>query len=211
MLPSRHEDLWYKIWEHVSQRDCGAVGIQWVKAHVDSVDNLNHTQKLDAFYKNAVDVEAKKAVCADAFDMWFFLGEIYKEKKEHHELVYEYHSFLLEMYEKMTETKEIDGKPCDTMPDFQGLALTQEPYIQYAPLHEDTLRSCPYGFEFASRFARWWSGLQWGTGSPVSFHELYVAYCLQTGSMAPVVLGQKRYALRDQSHEADIAPLSFSL
>lgn len=40
---------------------------------------------------------------------------------------------------------------------------------------------------------------------------VYISFCLQTGTMAPVVLGQKKYGLRDQCSKADCAPTTLSL
>lgn len=172
-VPKSHDDLWDMIWYHVQHREVNAIQIHWVKAHVSNNDGLTHEAQLDAFYNNAVDLEAKKAVCADAFGLWFALGEIRDKKLEHRRLIRTYHNFLLEMHAMLSEPKDLDGRPMNDMPDFQNLALVQGPSIQYAPLSDETLSSCPHGFEFASRFAKWWGSLVWGDGLPISFHELY--------------------------------------
>lgn len=166
---------------------------------------------MNAYYNNIVDLEDKKAVCADAFDMWQSLGNIYKVKQKHQELIKQYHDFLIAMYEQLSEAKALDGKPIDVMPDFHARAQVGSVVTQQTMLTDEILQSCPYGHTFALRFATWWCELQWCEGSAISFHELYISFCMSTRTMAPVVLGQKKYALRDQSHEANIAPLALSL
>lgn len=148
---------------------------------------------------------------ADHFALWYALGEVHSRKKVILQNMEQYHIFLLDVFQQFQETVALDSPCVQIQPDFQSLAETRGPFFAQPRLSEQLLHSCPFGHVFASRFADWWCELQWGEGLPVSFHELYVSFCLQTQTMAPVVLGQKRYGLRDLCHEADIAPLSFVL
>lgn len=123
----------------------------------------------------------------------------------------QYHNVLLAMFEKFQATVALDGPTVVSMPDFHSLTAVRGPFFSHMTLCDDILRTCPLGLVFAKRFASWWCSLSWGEGEPISFHELYFAFSMQTGTMAPVVLGQKKYGLRDLDHAADLAQFTLNL
>lgn len=80
-VPTKHSDLWMIIWKHITSRERGSVCIGWVKAHADDTSMLDAEQKKVAFFNNIVDLETKKAVCADHFDLRNALGQVVQTKQ----------------------------------------------------------------------------------------------------------------------------------
>lgn len=122
----------------------------------------------------------------------------------------EYHDFLLEMFDLVKQTKAMDVEVSKGMPSFDAWIHVSGPFHIYEGLDDSILQECPMGHVSVVRFHEWWKELEWGAGAPISLHELYFAR-LQTRTVAPVVVGFKKYALREHSNEADIAPLKLTL
>eukprot|EP00435_Cladocopium_sp_Y103_P052154 s1235_g16.t1 len=58
--------------------------------------------------------------------------------------------------------------------------------------------------------AAWIQNVEWGDGQPISALEMYFAFAMETGCMAPVQVKEKQYALRSDSVAADQFKLDLS-
>ena len=80
-------------------------------------------------------------------------------------------------------------------------------------IDDAVLRQCPYGYVFAVRVVRYFNQLLWDlTLPPVSFLELYFDFCLDSGTVAPILMRPSTgvlkkdapfFALPDQDIKAD--------
>ena len=106
-----------------------------------------------------------------------------------------------------TKPKRVELSVC---PDFVAMTQVTGPTFRIPCLSPEQVQECPYTPMFAARFQDWMHNVQWGNGEPISALEMYVAFALDTGMMAPVQVKDKVYALRTENVMADQFKLDLS-
>ena len=176
-----HPDIWDVIAWHLQHRAVGQITITKVKAHVNWQTLETGQPQQIAFFNNAVDLEAKKAVAADCFSEWQEFAKLFGRKKAMETEVRQFHDLLCEIHDRSFRIKPREGvvaaKPCFEAlwnMNMQGVARTMQ-----APDILD-VQNCPFGLKFAGRVLQWWNKLRWYDGPPVLVIELCFDYCIET-------------------------------
>ena len=210
IVAKSHPDIWNVVAWHIQQRQPGDVKITKVKAHVEWQLLDQGAERQRAFFNAMVDLEAKKSVAADNFELWQKFERMFEHKKSVLRGLIKYHDFLWNVYERSFNIQPRQ-KPCDVQPSFAELwRFHGSGKIVPAPCQQD-LDNCPFGKKFAMRVLAWWNQIQWFEGSPVSVLEVYFDYCFESCSQMPVRMADNSWKLREDSVEADVSPLRLGL
>eukprot|EP00435_Cladocopium_sp_Y103_P026893 s557_g6.t1 len=204
LVNSSHPDVWNVIAWHLQQRPPGVVHVKKVKAHVEWKALPEGFAKHAAYYNSMVDLEAKKSVAADHFQLWQKFEEMLDSKKAVMRGVRDYHNFLWEMCERSFAAKPRQ-QPLNVQPDFSTLWDLSGPRVEVqCPLAQD-LECCPFAAKFATLVSQWWCRLEWFQAPPVTLLELYFRFCYQMGAQVPVRLSDNTYKMRCDSVLADVS------
>lgn len=205
-----HPDIWSVVAWHIKQRLPGEVKITKVKAHVNWQQLDSGDAKQCAYFNAMVDLEAKKSVAADNFELWQKFETMWEQKKSVLQGLRKYHDFLWQVYERSFNVQPRQ-RPCDTQPSFAELWCFQGcGKILPAPCQHD-IDTCPFGKKFAMRVLAWWNQIQWYEGAPITVLEAYFDFCFESYSQMPVRMSDNSWKLREDCVEADVSSLRLGL
>lgn len=161
------------------------------------------TARVDAFYNEQADLQAKLAVTRDHSRLFAEITKYVEAKTQTRTNMTKYHDFLCEMHDLyFQQTAQPSVQP--DVPDFHVLTAVSGPTVKYLPQQAVDSIHCPYGDVFFHEFFEWWKELDWGTGPFVSGLEMYFSFAISRRMMVPVRTGPKTFHLRDTHVEADV-------
>ena len=176
-----HHDLWNVVAWHIQQRRPDDIQISKVKAHVDWHSLEPGRDRLSAFYNAMVDLEAKKSVAADHFDLWQRLDGLMSQRKDKIAMLVKYHDFIWDVHQRSFNVQP-RSQPREIQPSFAELWTFQGSGSRICAPSMTDLDACPFGKKFAMRVLAWWNQLVWFPDPAVSVLELYIDYCFESCS-----------------------------
>ena len=205
-----HHDLWSVVAWHLQHRCPGEVQITKVKAHIDWQVLEHGVARQRAYFNAMVDMEAKKAVAADNFEIWQQFERMFERKQGVLQGIKKYHDFIWDVHERSFNALPRQ-RPCVVQPSFADLWNFQGAgKVILAPCQHD-IDECPFGRRFALRVRDWWQQIHWYVGSPVTVIEAYMDFCFESNSQMPVRMSDNVWRLREDSVEADVSTLRLGL
>lgn len=140
---------------------------------------------------NTVDARAKECVKTQ-WKKQLSIRERIKNKRtkninmllQFHHMWHEINRCALDANKSTRNRRDVNTIPALPMP-------IDEARLQVLHCHVETgtLAQCPFGGLFAERVVKYFAGLSWDFSAPsVSLLELYIDFCLSTGTLAPVLL-----------------------
>eukprot|EP00435_Cladocopium_sp_Y103_P060200 s1265_g22.t1 len=204
-----HADLWNIVVEHLKRRPLGTVRMFKVKAHVQMSEATCDVDRLHAWGNGVADQCAKKAITADNFSLMKKMEKIMQERAQVFNMMNAYFDMVCTMSDRYFAIRpaKVELASC---PDFQQMTQVQGPTFRVPSMTVERMNACPYTPSFAKKFQAWIQNVEWGDGQPISALELYFAFAMETGCMAPVQVKEKQYALRADSVAADQFKLDLS-
>lgn len=191
----------------VTPRVFELLGFAWVKAHVHMNNSMTLHDQRNAYYYNIVDLEAKKAVWADNFDVWFVLGKICNAKVAYSGKMEQYHVFLLEMYEQVIETTAMDVKTKIDIPHFQNACESKRFYVFPTCFEWGGTPSMSVWTHVCNQKIIGGVAKSGALGKLLAFTSCILHSACTLAKWHRLPIGFNRYGLRDETTEADVAPL----
>jgi len=209
IILGQHADLWSVVERHLRQRECGAVRMFKVKAHVSDTSTLPEDLRIHAWGNQQADCCAKDAVRIDHVALHRKMEGIVIERTAVYQKMCAFQNVLVDMCDRYLESRprKVELVAC---PDLVTLTRVSGETFMLPCMSHEYMMSCPYTTAFAERFQQWIRRVHWGDGEPFSCLEMYITFALDTGMMAPVQIKDKVYALRTESVAADQFRLDLS-
>ena len=201
-------DIWNNIAWHIFQRDPGAVHVEKIEAHQDWKALPSGKQRQAGFFSDVVDNQAKDSIRVDHKKLFSKINNAFERDKVNKEHLFLFHDFLCAANDRCFEHKQQNIEHVQSKPVFLEILPCFQPHFHTAAIDEGVPSNFPFGEIFFHRFRAWWNGLVWGSGPPTSLLELYFDFALSTNTQVPVVVGYRKYQLRDQSTLADVQEAS---
>eukprot|EP00435_Cladocopium_sp_Y103_P023529 s1438_g5.t1 len=209
-----HDDLWGLVWRLVQGRDFCDVKVTKVKAHRDVTMVTNVTEKWMTVMNDKADKLAKACLKRTWHDCYEEVSSSIEARKCNIAMLHSFHVMWREMNEEALRLcKKESDQPDSSMPSFNVVLNPDNLVAIPCVVEQKDIDLCPYTSVFAQRVVQYFHHLQWDPEAPsVSCLELYVDFCLWTGTVAPCLLhvgarnsrGPVRsYVLPDMSPAAD--------
>ena len=197
-------DIWSDIAWHILNRDDGDVKVVKITAHQEWQKLGVGSKRLEGFFSEVVDFQAKDAIRIDQKTLYTKMLHFVEKDKIDKEHLFQFHDFLCAINDRCFEHKKQDCRTLQSKPVFSDILACVPPFHCTEPLPDTVEFHFPYGEVFYNRFRQWWNRLSWGFGPPTSLLELYFDFAIFSGSQVPVVVGYRRYQVRDKSTLADL-------
>eukprot|EP00435_Cladocopium_sp_Y103_P002392 s1123_g1.t1 len=198
----------------VNGREFSDIQVTKVKAHRDLSQITDLTEKWKAVMNDKADKLAKACLKRTWHDCYAEVSSSIDARKHDIAMLHTFHSMWREMNEEALRLcKKDSDTPEPGMPSFH-VQLNPDNLVAIPCVVEPKdIDQCPYTSVFAQRVVQYFHNLQWDPEAPsISCLELYVDFCLWTGTVAPCLLhvgarnsrGPVRsYVLPDMSPAAD--------
>ena len=206
-----HHDVWDAVWRLMLTRPVGCVRFFKVTAHQDPSFLGDPALQFRSRMNNKVDAVAKQCVKS------FLRGKLrlMDAEEQAREKDIKMLSNALSMWHELnatTLTKIRKDTTCSgLMPAFVIPFSPENSAICQCDISDDVCDQCPFGATFARRVRAYFHMLPWDCSqAPVSALEVYIDYCLFTGSVVPVRVDdatdpstKEQFALPDLDISAD--------
>ena len=211
---SDHVDLWNVVWTLVAARHIDDVRVTKVKAHQVIAHISGEKERWMATMNDKVDKLAKSYLKRFWSDCYADLCDSINTRQHNIAMLHAYHVMWREINaEALKKCSKDETSSSSAGPSFH-VQLNHDNLVSVpCVVAQADVDKCPYGSVFARRVVNYFHNLQWDFEAPsISCLEMYVDFCLWTGTVAPCLLhvgarnarGPVRsYVLPDQSPQAD--------
>lgn len=197
-------DIWNEIAWHIFNREHGEIQVTKIDAHQNWKTLADGRKRQEGFFSDVVDGQAKKSILQDHARLYAKVVRAVETDKTNKELLVQYHDFLCAVNDRCFEHKPQREVRVDSKPNFLDVLKCEQPFFYTGKIPQGMPDNFPYGPLFFQRFLTWWNCLTWGHGPPTSLLELYIDFAVATRTQVPVLVGYRKYHLRDQSTLADV-------
>eukprot|EP00435_Cladocopium_sp_Y103_P029385 s1966_g7.t1 len=211
---SDHEDMWNLVWTLLQDRHVDDVRVTKVKAHQVLIHVSGEKERWMAVMNDKADKLAKSFLKRFWNDCYADLCDSIQARQHNIAMLHSFHVMWREINEEaLRKCSKETANTSETMPSFH-VQLNHDNLVGVpCVVAQDAIDKCPYNPVFAQRVVRYFHNLQWDFEAPsISCLEMYIDFCLWTGTVAPCLLhigarnarGPIRsYVLPDQSPQAD--------
>ena len=197
-------DIWNVIAWHIMQRKKGDVAVVKIEAHQNWEALPKGKQRQTGFFSDMVDSQAKDSIRVDQKKLYSKINAAIERDRVNKEHLFQFHDFLCAANDRCFEHKPQNPGVAQSKPVFCEVLSGSQPFFHTVALEDCSAGTCPFGDVFFNRFRNWWNSLVWGSGPPTSLLELYFDFAISTQTQVPVVVGYRKYHLRDKSTLADV-------